>query len=160
MEAAIDARGLRIPKVSGFDRRAAVVMMLLSLLGLVDAFYVAQAAATGRTMYCILFDGCNTVTQSPYGRFYGVPLSFLGVVFYLCSVGLAALLTFDPLSRGLRVGALLLSGVGVGYSAFSMYLQTQYIRALCSYCLISAILTVLLLATAGWHLARTRPNGA
>ena len=137
-------------------RRAAFVMLALSLVGLVDALYVAQSAATGRTMYCILFDGCNVVTQSPYGRFYGAPLSFLGVIFYLCSLGLSVLLAFDPLSRGLRGGALILSGVGVAYSAFSMFLQINFIHALCSYCLISGIITLLLLSTASWHFARTR----
>jgi uncharacterized membrane protein/uncharacterized metal-binding protein len=157
MEASIDAREIGAPRVNGFGRRTAVAMLLLSLLGLTDAFYVAQAAATGRTMYCILFDGCNVVTQSPYGRFYGAPLSFLGVIFYLCTIGLAGLLTFDPLSRGLRAGALILSGAGVGYSAFSMYLQLQYIHALCSYCVISAVVTGLLLSTAVWHFFRTRP---
>jgi uncharacterized membrane protein len=156
METSIAARGVIEREEHAQVRRAALVMLLLSLLGLVDAFYVAQAAATGRTMYCILFDGCNVVARSPYGRFYGAPLSFLGVIFYLCSIGLSGLLTFDPLSRGLRVGALILGGVGVGYSAFSMVLQVQYIHALCSYCLISAIITVLLLFAAGWHFARTR----
>lgn len=156
MQPSIAVRGVVEREVSARTRQAALVMLLLSLLGLVDALYVAQAAATGRTMYCILFDGCNVVTQSPYGRFYGAPLSFLGVVFYLCSIGLAGLLTFDPLSRGLRAGALMLSAVGVGYSAFSMVLQVRYIHALCSYCLISAILTILLLSTAVWHFARTR----
>jgi uncharacterized membrane protein len=141
-------------------RRAAVVMLVLALVGLVDALYVAQSAATGRTMYCILFDGCNVVTQSPYGRFYGAPLSFLGVIFYLCSLGLFALLAFDPLSRGLRAGALILSCVGVAYSSFSMFLQASYIRAFCSYCLISAVITLLLLSTASWHFARTRKRSA
>jgi uncharacterized membrane protein len=158
MDLMVRAEPLVAPEESAppWPGRAAVVMLVLSLLGLVDALYVAHSAATGRTMYCILFDGCNVVTQSPYGRFYGAPLSFLGVIFYLCSLGLSALLAFDPLSRGLRAGALILSGVGVAYSAFSMFLQARYIRAFCSYCLISAIITVLLVSTASWHFARTR----
>ena len=156
MEASVALREVIEREASPHARRAALVMLLLSLLGLSDALYVAQAAATGRTMYCILFDGCNVVTQSPYGRFYGAPLSFLGVIFYLCSIGISGLLTFDPFSRGLRVGALILGAVGVGYSAFSMFLQIRYIHALCSYCLISAIITVLLLTTAASHFARTR----
>ncbi len=136
-------------------RLAAAIMIGLALAGLVDAGYVARAAATGRAMTCILFDGCNEVTRSPYARLYGVPLAFLGVVYYLCSLGLAGLLALDPLSRGLRLGAVLLGTVGVGYSAFSMFLQVAYIHALCSYCAISAIVTALLLASAGWHAART-----
>jgi uncharacterized membrane protein len=156
MEASLDVEGLIAREGSIRTRRAALTMLALSLLGLGDAFYVAQAAATGRSMYCVLFDGCNVVTQSPYGRFYGVPLSFLGLVFYLCSIGITGLLIYDPLSRGLRAGALILASLGVGYSAFSMVLQIRYIHALCSYCLISAIITVLLLSTAAWHLTPSR----
>ena len=51
---------------------------------------------------------------------------------------------------------MILSGVGVAYSAFSMFLQINFIHALCSYCLISGIITLLLLSTASWHFARTR----
>jgi len=50
--------------------------------------------------------------------------------------------------------------VGVAYSAFSMFLQVRFIHALCSYCLITAVLTVLLLATAVWHVGRTRTHAA
>jgi uncharacterized membrane protein len=94
-------------------RRAAVMMLILSVVGLADASYVAQASYTGRTMWCILFDGCNVVAQSPYARLFGIPLSFLGVVFYACSTGLSALLSYDPLWRRLRAGALIFSGIGV-----------------------------------------------
>ena len=66
--------------------------------------------------------------------------------------GLATLLTYDPLSRGLRVGAVLYAALGVLLSLYFMVLQVGYIRAFCIYCLVSAASTGLLTVAAVWHL--------
>ena len=137
-------------------RAAGLVIATLAMVGMAEAFYVARSSYTGQTMWCIFFDGCNAVTQSPYARLFGVPMSYFGVIYYLCSFGLAVLLAVDPFSRGLRYGVLAFTGIGVAYSAFSMVLQVRFIRAICSYCVISAVITVLLLAVALWHFRRTR----
>jgi uncharacterized membrane protein len=69
---------------------------------------------------------------------------------------LAALLAFDPLSRGLRLGTVLHATVGVLASAVFLYIQLSFIHAFCVYCMISAVLTVLLLVTALSHAGATR----
>lgn len=132
------------------------VMLALAVIGIADAFYVAQASYTGRALWCPIIEGCNTVVQSPYARIAGVPLSYFGLIFYLYMLGLAALLALDPLSRGLRLGAVLYAALGVSYSIYGSYIQLSAIRAVCVYCLISAVLTVLLLVAACWHLRATR----
>jgi uncharacterized membrane protein len=71
---------------------------------------------------------------------------------------LAALLGLDPLSRGLRLGALLYGALGVSFSAYFMYISFAFIHAFCIYCMISAVLTVLLFITALTHFkAEHRP---
>ena len=64
---------------------------------------------------------------------------------------LAALLAFDPFSRGLRLAALCYSALGVCFSIYFMYLQIAFIHAFCIYCLISAVTTLLLLVAAFSH---------
>jgi uncharacterized membrane protein len=135
---------------------APYVMLVLALIGIADAFYVAHASYSGQSMWCPIVDGCNTVAQSPYARIFGVPLSYFGLAFYLSMFGLAALLAFDPFSRGLRFGVLLYTAIGVSYSVYGMYLQLSLIRAVCSYCLISAVITVLLFIAALRHFRATR----
>ena len=61
---------------------------------------------------------------------------------------LATLLAYDPFSRGLRLGALIYSAIGVGFSIYFSYLQVTFIHAFCVYCLASAVITVLLLIAA------------
>jgi uncharacterized membrane protein len=46
--------------------------------------------------------------------------------------------------------------MGVCASGYFMYLQLNYIRALCIYCMLSAVLTVLLFITALRQLAAAR----
>jgi uncharacterized membrane protein len=64
---------------------------------------------------------------------------------------LAALLAFDPFSGGLRFAALAYSAVGVSFSIYFMYLQIEFIHAFCIYCLVSAVMTALLLVAAFLH---------
>lgn len=131
-------------------------MLVSALIGIADAFYVARGSYSGQALWCPIVEGCNTVAQSPYARIFGVPLSYFGLVFYLYMFGLAALLVFDPSSRGLRLGALVYTAMGVSYSIYGMYLQLGMIQAICIYCLVSAVTTVLLLITASRHFQATR----
>jgi uncharacterized membrane protein len=135
---------------------APYVMLALALIGMADAFYVARASYLGQPLREIIIEGANTVLNSPYARIFGVPLSYLGLVYYSFMFGLAALLAFDPRSRGLRAGALIYTAMGVCSSIYFMYLQINYIRAVCIYCLFSAITTLLLFIAAAWHLSVTR----
>ena len=131
-------------------------MLACALIGVADAFYVAHASYTGQPLWCVILEGCNTVVQSPYARLFGVPASYVGLAFYVHMFGLAALLALDPFSRGLRFGALAYTTAGVCYSGYFAYLQVVAIRALCLYCLISAVLTMLLLIAALRHFGATR----
>jgi uncharacterized membrane protein len=132
-------------------------MLVFAALGIADAFYDSYAVYTGQLLWCPPpIDGCNTVANSPYARVFGVPLGYLGVIFYLTMFALAALLLFDPFSRGLRLGALLYAALGVSGSIYFMYIQFAFIHAFCIYCLISGVLTLLLLAAALVHFRATR----
>jgi uncharacterized membrane protein len=131
-------------------------MLALAIVGIADAFYVAQASYTGRPLWCPLIEGCNTVTQSPYARIVGVPLSYFGLIFYVSMFGLAALLALEPFARGLRLGAFIWAATGVSYSVYGMYLQLEKIQAVCIYCFISAVITILLFVAACRHLRATR----
>lgn len=132
-------------------------MLAFALIGIADAFYDSYAIYTDQLLWCPPpIGGCNTVAGSPYSRIFGVPFGYFGLVYYLAMFGLAALLAFDPFSRGLRLGALLYAAIGVSSSIYFMYVQFTFIHAFCIYCLISAVLTLLLLIVALSHFRATR----
>jgi uncharacterized membrane protein len=140
---------------------APYLMLVFAFIGIADAFYDSYAIYTGQLLWCPPpIDGCNTVANSPYARIFGVPLGYFGLVIYLHMFALAAILAFDPFSRGLRAGALLYAALGVFSSICFMYIQITFIHAFCIYCLISAILTLLLFIAALAHFRATRRGQA
>jgi uncharacterized membrane protein len=136
---------------------APYLMLVFAFIGIADAFYDSYAIYSGQLLWCPPpIDGCNTVANSPYARIFGVPLGYFGLIFYLHMFAFAALLALDPLSRGLRLGVLLYAALGVCSSICFMYIQITFIHAFCIYCLISAVLTLLLLIAALAHFRATR----
>ena len=132
-------------------------MLAFALVGIAVAFYDAYELYNGQALWCPSpINGCNEVANSPYARIYNLPVGYFGVVYYLYMFGLAALLAFDPLSRGLRFGAVAYSALGVCFSVYFMYLQIAFIHAFCIYCLVSAITTLLLFIAALSHFIVTR----
>jgi uncharacterized membrane protein len=137
--------------------RGPILITAFAIIGMADAFYDSYAIYTGQQLWCPPpIDGCNIVASSPYARVADVPLGYFGFVYYLYMFGLGTLLTFDPWSRGLRLGAVLYAAAGVFFSIYFMYVQLTYIHAFCIYCLISGILTLLLSAAALGHYRATR----
>jgi uncharacterized membrane protein len=133
-------------------------MLVYALIGMSIAIYDCYMIYTGQLLWCPPpIDGCNTVAYSPDGRIYGVPIGFFGVVFYSIMFALAALLAFRPSSRSLRLVVLFYTGMGVCGSIAFMILDITVIKAFCIYCLISGILTVLLLLSAIKHFGE--PSG-
>ena len=127
------------------------VMLALTVIGISDAMYVAYGSYSGTQLWCPILDGCNTVVNSPYSRVLGMPMSYFGFIYYLFMFGLAARLAYEPASKSLRFRVVLYAALGAVSSAYFIYLQLGLIQAICSYCIISAIISFLLLFAALWH---------
>jgi len=117
------------------------MLYLLTSLGLLLSAYVWYKQVTPGPVLCI-GSGCARVIRSPYGRLLGIPNGALGVFF------------FGGMLAGL---ALLRSGVGwvfwpmVAATAIALvlylylvYLQVFVLRSLCSWCVASAVDTLLI----------------
>ncbi len=134
--------------------RAALLNLLLVLgvIGLLDSLYLAQHAISDASLFCDIgagLDGCNTVAQSPYSRFLGIPLAFYGVAFY----GLLILGTFAAIwkhHRHLHRALLAIAAIGALFSVAFLYIQFALIKALCIYCLVSAGVAFISLGIALW----------
>ncbi len=136
---------------------APYLMLVFAFIGISIAFYDSFAIYTKMLLWCPPpIDGCNIVAYSPYAYIFNMPLGYFGLVFYVTMFAIAALLVYDPLSRGLRLATLLLASIGVGLSICFMYIQFTFIHAFCIYCLVSFILTLLLLTSALSQFRATR----
>ncbi len=131
-------------------KRATLVALTLGLaaLGLIDAIYLADTALMGGTLVCNIqgLNGCNVVAKSAYSFLFGIPLAVYGIAFYAVFV----ILAFVAYVRReqLLISLLALGGVvGTLASLVFMYIQLVLIKAVCVYCLGSAIIAALLCIT-------------
>ncbi len=125
------------------------LIIALSFLGIADSAYLAEHTGNNPPPSCSpvgVFDGCRVVAESVYSHLFGIPLGVYGVVFYGTVFILAALTlvtTFMYLTRLLRIFAV----VGALASAVFIYIQIFLIGALCLYCVTSAVISFLILAS-------------
>ena len=119
-------------------------LMGLVIIGLADSFYLFYKYINADPINCLLFDGCNTVAQSQYSHFLGIPLPTFGVLFYAV---MFLLIFFLMRHDNLLIKRLSLGGAIVGFifSLYFTYLQGFVIQAFCIYCLISALVSTLIL---------------
>ena len=130
---------------------APFVLIALALVGLGDTLYLSYFQYLNLVPSCAI-GGCEIVLTSSHAKFFGMPLSYIGLVYYAYMLCLAALLAMEPRSFALRAGALAYTGVGVVYSIYAIfYVQLTLIGALCQFCAISALTTLVLFAAALWH---------
>ncbi len=120
------------------------LLAFLSLAGLGIASYLTIVHFQGGDPICLTGgEGCAKVQESEYAELLGVPVPLIGIAGYL-TIGASALIPGDA-GRLLGVFAGL---VGVGFSAYLTYLELFEIDAICQWCVGSAIVMVLALATA------------
>lgn len=130
---------------TGTIRRSAILYGLaavVSLVGLGDSIYLTIEHISGRSVRCTIVAGCSTVLSSPYASFRGVPLALIGAVAYFTVFSLATLAAFGYQLAGkllvFVIAAMLLM------SLWLFYLQAFVIEAYCQFCLLSALVTLVL----------------
>ena len=125
------------------------IIIILILVGLAVSVYLtklhyAQDLNSTPAMCGIseVFSNCNSVLQSKYSEFFGIPTAVLGVLFYVTAlvIVITSLLKQDRIFIKLLFW---LELVGVIFSVILTYLQFFVLRAVCPYCLTSAIVTIL-----------------
>lgn len=123
---------------------------LLALIGLMIAGYMAAYKLGLLGAIICGTGGCETVQQSPWAVFLGIPVPFLGVVGYGVMLGTALLGLQPRFLADRRIAAVLLAGAvaGFGFSAYLTWLEAAVIHAWCRWCLASAGIATLLLGCA------------
>jgi len=132
------------------------LVLLLALAGLGVAGYLAYVETRQVAAICGPVGDCNTVQGSPYARLFGfLPVGVLGALGYLAI--LAAWLygrwrsdrppetTGRRLARYAPVAVFGMALFGVLFSLYLTYLEPFVIRAVCAWCLTSAVIMALLL---------------
>src|SRR5438270_768884 len=96
------------------------ILLALALVGLGDVAYLSYFQYLNLIPSCAI-GGCEVVLTSAYSKFFGVPLSYIGLVYYVYMFCLAVLLAIEPDSKALRLGVLVYTGIGLLYSAYAIF---------------------------------------
>jgi uncharacterized membrane protein len=119
-------------------------IVVLSSAGLVASGYIWYKQVTSGPVWCV-GRGCAAVIRSRYGRLLGFPNGVWGTVYFGGLLVAAGLVAANPAyGRILGPLSLLASSVALVLHAYLTYLQIFVLRALCSWCLTSAALTLAL----------------
>lgn len=130
-------------------------LIATTFIGLGDTLYLSYYHLLGIIPTCAV-GGCEIVLSSPYATPFGVPFAYLGLFYYICMLGLATFLAIKPLSQRLRFYVLAYAAIGLFCSMCFELFQYIVIHALCLYCGLSAVTTLILFAIAVWHWKTTQ----
>jgi uncharacterized membrane protein len=121
-----------------------VLIALLAFIGMIDALYLSINRNAG-PIPCRVTTGCTDVLTSKYSTVAGVPLSAIGLAFYITIFSLAVFTLFEDAARPrpqLLAAIFYLAGAGLIVSALLVGIQAFILRAYCEYCLLSAALVL------------------
>lgn len=130
-----------------------MAIVVLCLLGIADAGYLTYVHYAGLKVLCLASGGCETVQASRWSKLDGIPVSVLGLIGYIAI--LAALTLRTELGRAAAFGVTL---IGFGFSMYLTYRELFTIKAICQWCVLSAVLmTALTVLTAIRFLRSANP---
>ena len=136
-------------------------MAIIALVGALIGVYLSlyKYGVIGE-MACSI-GSCERVQTSRWSVFLGLPVATWGIGFYVTVlvVALAGIQERFIESRRVSLALLLLTGWGVVFSSWLTYLEWRVIRAWCQWCVLSALLVLVLflLATLDWRDQRAAP---
>lgn len=117
-----------------------IISIGASLIGLIDSIYLTWIKLADKTAACSNIGDCESVNNSQYSEIAGIPIALLGAGAFLTIFLLLALEKRLPdQSTSLRMGVFGLSLTGTLYSIYLTYLEIAVLRAICPFCVVSAI---------------------
>jgi uncharacterized membrane protein len=126
------------------DRKLLIAVIVLCVLGIGDAGYLTYVHYAGLKVLCLSSGGCETVQASRWAKLDGIPVSVLGLMGYIGILGSLAIRT----ELG-RAAAFAIALIGFGFSMYLTYRELFTIKAICQWCVGSAVLmTALAVITA------------
>jgi uncharacterized membrane protein len=138
----------------GLERRLVFVIAGIALLGVGIATYLVYVHYAGIQPFCVSGGGgCEKVQTSDYADLAGIPVAVLGLAGYLAILG--SLFVRGDLGR-LAGAAIALSGFG--FSMYLTYREIFTIKAICQWCVGSAVLMTLLAGLTIVRLLKADPD--
>lgn len=142
------------------DVRNRMVVATVALIGVFIATYLLlyKLGAFGSVLCGT--GGCETVQNSPWAYFLGVPVAAWGLLGYLAILGAALAGTRPGIvhQRWVSLALLALTTLALLFSVYLSILEEFVIHAWCQWCIASAVLSVLAFAFSLPEIRRLRQS--
>ena len=123
-------------------------LILLAAIGFLLAGYIRFKRGKEKEMACVIGKKCHSVLKSKYNHTFGIKNEIFGMLYYLVVIVLALMFIYGVTSLvGISI-SLILIVLGIAAFLFSLYLtyvQFFVLKAICDYCLASALVNLLIL---------------
>jgi uncharacterized membrane protein len=130
-----------------------MTIVVLAIVGALDSAYLAWLKVTGSVATCSNIGDCEAVNSSRYAEVAGVPIAILGLLGYLAILGLTFLEIREPSWKsGLRLAFFGFTLAGTLYSIYLTYVEVAILRAICPFCVVSAVVMLALFIIAVYRL--------
>jgi len=123
--------------------RFLALFLIFGNIGFWDSVYLTIEHYIRAVPVCIGFSGCETVVTSSYSTIFNIPVSLLGVGFFLL-IMISAVLYFFYKKESLFDLMILFSLFSVIFSAWFVFVQLFRINAFCFWCLVSEFCSLVL----------------
>jgi uncharacterized membrane protein len=134
------------------DRRLRIAIGVLCLIGIGIAGYLTYVHYAGLKVVCLSGGGCETVQSSRYSKLDGIPVALLGLLGYITILASLALRGDTGRSAGFGVAL-----IGFLFSMYLTYRELFTIKAICQWCVASAVLMTILVALTAIRVLRDEP---
>lgn len=115
------------------------IIFVLAVVGILIAIYVFQSFVRQAPIVCVN-TGCESVRKSPSSYIFGFPVPGVGLIGYSIIAVLAFLRTTESKNKlQFLKGILGMSTFGVLFVSWFTYTELFVIRAVCTWCAISAV---------------------
>ena len=117
----------------------------LAVIGLIDTIYLSYVKIAHAEVFCGESRACDTVNTSLYSEIGGIPIAYLGLVANLIILVLLILESCGDFWQ--QYSPVIVFGMtlaGVLYSLYLTYIEIAVLRAICPYCVVNAVVMVLL----------------
>lgn len=140
------------------NKKLSISLIVISILGFFDATYLTIEHFLGRIPPCSVVSGCESVLTSSYATIAGVPVALIGSIFYFVMFVLAMIYIDTKKDIFLKLMILLSVPAFLATLGF-VYLQLFVIKAICLYCMGSAVTSTLLFVLSAYILKTYKVRG-
>lgn len=130
-------------KWSKFFVLISILFIVFSFLGIVDSTFLTIEHFRNDNIICLIVEGCDTVLNSEYSLIFGIPVAILGLLYYI-SIFIFSMIAFKKKKEIILKHLSFFTIIGLIASFWFIYLQIFVIGAICTYCIISALISIIL----------------